>query len=480
MKSTIKKTPAELKMEKEYQTLTDDQKRFFDLVMHSDAPCYLMGKGGCGKTHVLKFVIWCLREVKRLQVACIASTGVAAQMLDGCTVHRFFRFGADVACTKDGKFLRHAPASLVQSDVIIWDEAGMSRCDVFQSAWESIKAANLKRKKLGKSPIRLIVCADFAQLPPCLDEKTKEILDQLFGFDVRGAYAFMAPAWKEIGFQVVELNEVVRQSDREFIDHLTALRNGDDSAVMWFFEHMSYEEIPDVPYVYPFNKQVEKRNLEAVKKLPGKLYVFKPEFIADTEESEVESLGLDKVLYLKIGAKVMFTDNACRASWISRLTLPTDDVANPKYDWSRLFRNGTTGIVRDISWDEEREDHLITVEITDSNSPMRGKFVAVYRKPHEIYDYRVDARGRLSRYTCGTVMSHPLRLAYAITCHRSQGQSYTAANICTDGSFAHGMAYVALSRCQSIERCHLMDAVKPWDVICDPDVTAFYQNLKTT
>jgi hypothetical protein len=303
-------------------------------------------------------------------------------------------------------------------------------------------------------------------------------LDKMFGFDVRGGYAFLAPEWKKANFVSYELKTVVRQNDKEFIEKLNAVRRGEDVDVMYFFNNMCPYEIPDAPYVMPFNKQVDDFNLKEVKKLSGQMHKFEPELIADTDEKEVERMGLDRILYLKVGAKVMFTCNCFKsAPWIDCKSLPKFVLEDENYDWTRIHKNGSQGIVRAITWDDNAEDWKICVEITDKTCD-KNLCVWVYRKSHEVYSYRTDARGRLQKYTCGEVLAFPLRLAFAISVHRSQGQSYPSANLCTDGSFAHGMAYVALSRCQSIERCHLMDAVKPWDIICDPDVVDFYKNLE--
>ena len=471
-----KSTQAEV--ETFYATLNQDQKMLFDLCCTTDENIFCYGSGGTGKSYTMNGIISALRNFYNKQVMVCASTGTAAAILGGSTIHKAFGFPAEICATKDLKPLIHASACLIATDIVVVDEVSLVRCDVFSSLYSSIQKASLHRLEKGLPKIRIIVCGDFAQLPPIISsEIEKATLDRMFGFDVKGAYAFLSPLWAEANFINFELKTVVRQGDKNFIKMLNAIRYGDESNIIWFFDNMCPTEIPNAPYIMPFNKQVDDFNSIEIRKLNGELYEFEPELIADTDETEVERMGLNRKLYLKLGAKVMFTCNCYKyAPWIDGKSLPSYITTDSGYDWAKIHKNGSQGIVRSIEWDDNIDDWKICIEITDPTCESIS--IWIYRKKHDVYGYRLDARGRLQRYTCGEVISFPLRLAYAISIHRSQGQTYAAANVCTDGSFAHGMAYVALSRCQSIQQCHLMDAVKPWDIICDPDVVNFYRNME--
>ena len=186
-----------------------------------------------------------------------------------------------------------------------------------------------------------------------------------------------------------------------------------------------------------------------------------------------------------VGCEVRLTANAYRtAPWILESGLPENLKDDNRFDWTQCFKNGSTGIVRNILWDEGLRDGQgdweIVIEVTDKSTYSGGEhFVIITRRDFETYDYKMDTRGRLKRYVSGVVRQLPCIPNYAISVHRSQGMTFDAANIDLRGSFAHGMAYVALSRCSDISKVHLFDVqLREKDIICDPDVVEFYKKIE--
>lgn len=434
----------------------------------------------------MRGVIKALRNHCHQQVVVTSSTASSASLLDGVTLHKFFGFPAAVCATPEGKILCHANKKVQLCDVLIVDEISMVRIDVWEAAFKSIIVANAKRKQQGKKPIKIIVCGDFAQLPPIIPLAEKSVLDRIFGFDVRGGYAFMAPAWEKCNFRTFILKEVVRQDTKDFIAKLADVRYGKPIDIMWLLDNTSNMEIQGATYIMPYNKQVDAYNLRKLNELEGKLYAFEPELIDHTPEADIALLGLERVLYLKVGCQIRFTCNCYHgAPWLLVDGLPENLRTDRFFDWSRDFKNSSTGIVREITWDDSLNgglgDWKICIEVTDKTTYSGGDhYVTITRRDFKTYDYKVDSRGKLKRYVTGTVRQLPIMPAYAISVHRSQGMTLEAANIDLRGSFCHGQVYVALSRCSDISKCHIFDVqVKASDIICDPDVTDFYNSINT-
>ncbi len=450
--------------------LNENQRNVFEYVM-SGYNCFITGPGGTGKSFLLNTITVAMKEQKK-NVLITGSTGVASQNIKGVTVHKAFGLPADVCFTeKKGDPIVHAPKNIVNTDVYILDEVSMCRRDVFDSVILSIRKANQKRQAMGKPDIQICLFGDFAQLPPVVTEEDRQRLEYFYGEDdIRGCYAFQSKYWDECNFKFCELTEVVRQENKEDAKNLNALRFGDTSTLNYFNEHMSHgRPFENAISLYSYNRDVERKNREELAKLPDPRYSFDAILKGMVTKEEVEERSYNYNLTVKYGAKVMITCNPSSAAEFY-------EVMGPE-EWNSIstFANGTIGYISYIHKDPEdvRKDYVVvSVRVGD-----RERDIKFFRKTYEVHEYKTAKSGKLGKYVRGTYQQFPLRLAYACTIHKSQGQTFDYCNV-LPCNFAHGQLYVALSRCRKVANIHLEDYVRPEDVVFDNDVLEFYEKCR--
>ena len=367
-------------------------------------------------------------EQTRKKVIVCAPTGIAAINVGGTTLHRIFRVPIEpIAPT-------HEPSSsqekVEKADIIIIDEISMCRFDAFEYVAKSIRMAEREsgRKK------QVIVVGDFLQLPPVLPDKDRKVLELYWGEgEVKDGFAFQAPAWKEFDFRTIVLDEVVRQQgDIDFVTNLNAVRKGNDSALEWFNKN-SVKAQEKAIYICGTNREADEINQSKAAELKGKERVY--DAVQRGEVKPTDKPTAD-TLRLKIGMRVMSIVN------------------------SGGYQNGSLGTVKYMS------NECVTVEFDN------GEKAEISMMEWSIHDYTVTD-GEVKRVEIGAFRQLPLKIAYAITIHKSQGQTYDAVNI-DPYCFAAGQLYVALSRCRSAEKMHLRRKIKPTDLITSDDVLRFY------
>ena len=417
---------------RDFEGLTDGQREVFDLVK-AGKNVYLTGLGGTGKSYVLDRIIeWAHGE--EMNVIVCAPTGIAALNIGGCTVHRALGI-------RPGKTLQMNPypyiedgSALLECDLMIVDEISMCRMDLFDYLSSVLMKAAAMRSEDGKRPCQLIVVGDFCQLPPVITRDEKEILDQKYGFDVRNGYPFMGTDWDSWRFEKVELTEAIRQRDADFVAALNACRVGDTSGLHWIEEHAAGEPAEKAIVLCGRNDEAARENRKRLDALPGDAFVYAAAITGSVEESDIPT---DKALKLKAGARVMALVN----------------------DTERTFMNGSLGDVIKCG-----DDY---VEVLFDN----GYLGVLY--PHEWDITRPTLEGRRTRMeTIGTFTQIPLKLAYAMTIHKAQGQTFEAASIyprCWDP----GQLYTALSRLTSIGGLHMAHSCPDSSLITSPDVLDF-------
>lgn len=406
--------------------MTENQRQKY---IEGPANLFVTGAAGTGKSYFLNQYIQSHENV----LVC-ASTGIAALNIGGDTIHKVFHVpvpayeSPSFAKGKKGALTMSMIAPIVQADTVIIDEISMCRADVFAFLVKVLRKAEREKG----SPIKLIVCGDFSQLPPVVPKADVKLLKK-FGFDESG-YAFTTQEWKSCKFKVLELTEIHRQEDLDFITVLNEIRVGNDKNLDYFQqfvnENPNYE---NTICICGTNAEADRLNQEYLDTIPGNTTVLQ-----SRKEGRPVSGLIDDLIIVKIGCRVIFTAN---------------DLIHQNY------RNGTFGVLQAIA------DDYVLVDID-------GKTVSVRRREYPSYRYSVK-NGSLQKNELGTVWQYPFKLGKAITIHKSQGQTFERAIISPE-IFAAGQLYVALSRVTSPDGLCLLKEVKPEHVLVDPAVKKFY------
>ena len=396
---------------------------------------FVTGRAGTGKSTLLR----ALRDAFDDRMVVLAPTGLAAINIGGQTIHSFFGFpprllqSSDIRRSRNGRIMR-------KLDFVVIDEASMVRSDLMWAIDQSLRI-NRGRPKEPFGGARLLLFADLHQLPPVVQERDVQAhLEDSFG----GHFFFNAPALSEgEGTSRLELARIFRQTDERLIDVLNALREGELSEEQLETINARVHPIRTLsegePYVIltTTNDAARRINAAYLDALPGRLEAFNAtvtgDFAANVQPAEV-------VLDLKAGAKVMMLRNDPDRRWV----------------------NGTIARIATLS------DKRVTIAID-------GKEYEVEPVEWEHRRYAFDqAKEKIVETVSGTFRQLPLRLAWALTIHKAQG--LTLEKVYVDlgrGTFAHGQAYVALSRCRTLDGLVLARPLLPRDVIFDVRALAY-------
>ena len=402
--------------------LTKSQNEAMDLLLKGQN-VFLTGEAGTGKSFLLNQFV---TKVKDKNVLLTAPTGIAALNINGAKLHRTFHLATDIVGLAQEPSDTSISDVVKKADILIIDEISMCRLDVFEKVLKSILKADRK--------VQIVLVGDFLQLPPVLVDKEKEIYESFHGKKI---FAFESDLWKEFNFVTKQLTEVVRQKDLDFIANLNKCRYGDRSCLDYF--NNLDNEVENVIQICGRNKDVKMINNSALRKLKGKKMAY--EARTRVIDSDYRINDSDKVvddsITLKAGAKVMLAVN-----------LAKDGVYN-----------GQIGIVKELN----EESVLVDFD---------GKEVEISAYTWVINAYELfDNKPRLveiARYT-----QIPLKLAFAITVHKSQGQTFKKAIVHPD-LWQAGQLYVALSRVAKSDGLFLYSKIKDEFLIADQRVLDFY------
>lgn len=406
---------------------------------------FLTGKAGTGKTTFLRN----LRVSSRKRMVVTAPTGIAAINAGGMTLHSFFQldFGPFVPGARRDSRNRHSMAFSKEKiriirglDLLVIDEISMVRSDMLDAVDDVLR--RFRDRTLPFGGVQLLLIGDLQQLPPVVIDSEREILRANY----RSPYFFDSHALSQLDYLTLELQTVYRQSDPEFLGLLNSVR--DNKADMSVLERLNSRYIPGFNpadsegYVRltTHNRMANEINRARLDELQSPAYTFRASIQGNFPES---SYPAEPYLELKEGAQVMFIKN----------DMGTD----------RRFFNGMLGRVTAI--DEEG----VTVTPADSDEPINVE-------PMEWENVRFivnEETKEITEQREGVFRQLPLKTAWAITIHKSQGLTFDRAIIDATSSFTHGQTYVALSRCRSLEGMVLERPIPPSAIINDPTVTQF-------
>lgn len=376
----------------------------------------------------------------------LAPTGIAALNVGGQTIHSFFKFPPKLINPAElGKRKNHRFYKKLQ--LLIIDEISMVRADMMDNIDIFLRYNMEVNKPFGG--VQLVVFGDLFQLPPVVASQfERQYLKERYG----SPYFFAARVFlDELELHMVELNTVYRQKDRGFIQLLDNIRTRqfdyDDLATL-------NERAADKDFDEDFaitlcatNAKVNRINSERLKQLPYQNYEF-PARIQGNFSSGV--FPAEQFLWLKQDAQVMFVKN----------------------DTEGRYVNGTIGKIAELGHDRI----MVLIEENDE-----GKYVELDMEEWEMIKYEIDPENpdKFKTSVTGTFKQYPLKLAWAITIHKSQGKTFDKVIIDLGrGAFDFGQTYVALSRCRSLDGIKLNKAVQPRDIMVDQTIVEYYDYKK--
>lgn len=425
--------------------------------MLSGSNVFLTGDAGTGKTTVIQTFIQEAEEMGK-NVLVSATTGIAADNIGygAMTVHRALNIS--VRFEEYRKKVKSRVDLLKEADVLIIDEISMCRFDLFNVIAKTIFLENEERaverllKREDKEDLQLIVIGDFYQLSPVITQSDRNILCRMYGSEYgkggkyEQGYAFMSAYWKDMGFEYIKLDEVCRQNDEGFKYVLNDIKYGNNirKSISYLEKNEAGKVIPEAPFLVGTNAEADRINQTFLNKLKKETErVFHAQVSGELESADIRNINFAKEeLILNIGAKIMITVN----------------------DLSGDYVNGTIGIIQKIVGNEEFEEPYLRIR-TD-----KGKTINLYQHSKEIEKQVIEEseqeiegqkiiKEKIVRKKVGSFSQFPVKLAWAISIHKSQGQTFEKINIdpcCWDP----GQFYVAVSRAKSASGIHFIRPIK--------------------
>ena len=424
----------------------------WNIIEKTNANLFLTGKAGTGKTTFLKR----LKELSPKRMIVLAPTGIAAINAGGMTIHSFFQlpFSPYVPGTTfgSGEQKRYQFSKLKRNiirsiDLLVIDEISMVRSDLLDAV-DSVLRQYRKRHDLPFGGVQLLMIGDLQQLAPVVTPQEEHLLGQHYDTP----FFFSSNALKQVGYLTIELKKVYRQQDEQFISLLNQIRENKASEAT--LQALNQRYIPN--FVPPkegnyirlttHNAPAQYINEQQLAALPAQSFSFTADIEGDFPET---SYPADFKLTLKPGAQVMFIKN----------------------DPQHRFYNGMIGEVIGVRTDEDGSK--ITVRSKDS-----GEEFDLEKMEWTNAKYTLNEKTKEIEETVeGKFMQYPLRLAWAITIHKSQGLTFEHAIIDASHSFTHGQTYVALSRCKTLEGMVLSQPLSRGAIISSQTVDAFTSQL---
>ena len=414
----------------------------WEFVEHTGMSIFLTGKAGTGKTTFLKT----LKSHSHKRMVVVAPTGVAAINAGGVTIHSFFQlplspYVPNVKMEQRFAYSKEKRKIMRTIDMLVIDEISMVRSDVLDAVDNVMRRFREHDKPFGG--VQLVMIGDLHQLTPVVRDEEEKILSEYYNT----TYFFGSKALQSIDYVTIELHHVYRQQDESFLKILNDIRDGhptaDDLKTLNSRYNPSFRPNANDDYIRltTHNSKADDYNNYELLALKTPSYTFEAEIEKEFPPSDYPT---DMRLTLKTGAQVMFLKN------------------DPK----GRYYNGRIG---HVTYVDERQILVLC--------PGDEKAIEVEKEVWENTKYKLnDSTNQIESEVVGTFTQYPLRLAWAITIHKSQGLTFDHAIIDAQLSFASGQVYVALSRCKTLEGMVLASPIEPSAIINDSRVSDYVAN----
>ncbi len=430
-------------IDKEPLELNDDFQYALDVLEKTKKNLFITGRAGTGKSTLLRL----FRRTTKKKTVVVAPTGIAALNVQGQTIHSFFGFPAKPITKKDIK-KRKSRKLYKNMEVLIIDEISMVRADLLDNI-DTFLRINRENAIEPFGGVQIVLFGDLFQLPPVVSSEAEQMLFKLY---YESPYFFAATVFQtEFELEYLELRKTYRQKSRHFLRLLDAVRTN----------QMDYDDLEDLNERYqpdfepedfyitlsPRNAVVDQINQHFLKKLDEVEFSY---MATVNGNFNPRLFPTEPILKLKEGAQVMFVKN----------------------DPRRRFVNGTIGKIVKLNSEE------IKVAIESNLEDKKQKLIILERLEWEILKYKPSTEDATAIDTdvAGTFKQYPIKLAWAITIHKSQGKTFDKIIIeLGKGAFEHGQTYVALSRCRTLDGIVLKQKVRPRDIMTDERIVEYYE-----
>lgn len=415
--------------------------RALELLNEGCQSLFITGKAGTGKSTLLDY----FRQHSPLKPVILAPTGVAALNVKGQTIHSFFNFYIDATVEKIRERKMRPRSSKIYKaiKIIIIDEISMVRADLLDCIDTFLRLYGPEEDK-PFGGVQMVFVGDLYQLPPVVNAEEMPI----FTSHYTSPYFFSARVFQEFPLEIIELEKVYRQKDQDFVDLLNRIRNNtidqEDLSKLNQRFTADFKPAADEFFVHlsTTNQGADQINDAQLHKLVGRLHCYKAEIRGDFSK---EYFPTATALSFKIGSQVMLLNNDPKKRWV----------------------NGSMGIIESIKTIEEEE--VVGIRLQGTN-----RLVEVPRYTWEVVRFKVEAN-EIKSESVGTFSQFPLRLAWAVTIHKSQGKTFEKVVLDLGrGAFATGQVYVGLSRCTSFEGVFLKTPVQPFHIRTDRRIHQFF------
>ncbi|KYP13732.1 MAG: hypothetical protein A1D16_04485 [Flavihumibacter sp. CACIAM 22H1] len=425
-------------------------------ILHTHRSVFLTGRAGTGKTSFLKTI----QEQCGKKMAVVAPTGVAAINAGGVTMHTFFQlplgaympagpipdagdqlFNNRASMLRNLRFSQPKRDLLQELELLVIDEVSMVRADLLDAV-DAVLRYVRKQPQAAFGGVQVLFIGDLWQLPPVVSEKEWSFLKEQYA----SPFFFDALVMKEAVPFVIELKKIYRQTDPVFIELLNKVRTNQLDQISWHTLHAqfqpNFQPAQEERYITlsTHNSRADAINQQELNRLPGALFRYEASIEGDFGE---KAYPAEELLELRVGAQIMF-------------------IKNDKGEFRRYY-NGKIGVI------EALEEEQIQVGFPGEDLPL-----LLEKETWKNIRYKLDkAKDKIEEEELGTFSQYPIRLAWAITIHKSQGLTFEKAVVDAGAAFAPGQVYVALSRLTGLEGLVLKTRIPLAAIQTDPRILAF-------